>query len=177
MLWHKQVQKCSSLQQTMKVYILFCFSDKGCWDFCIESPHSRTQGEKQLPSGPLLDVTWGRRSMAGHTLAFNNSVWNWHTPLALTFHQPEHVTWFSRTRKDNPFSGKAGEHHCRLVGVGVGVQCGEWAEWRRPARTYCSNQRKDAWAVAPVMEWKTSEQIREVNKGVNSYCVLTSFMC
>ena len=120
----------------------------------------------------------GRRSMAGHTLAFNNSVWNWHTPLALTFHQPEHVTWFNRTRKDNAFSGKAGEHHCRLVGVGVGCSVGSGlsgeGQWEHAAAT---RERTPGLSVAPVMEWKTSEQIREVNKGVNSYCVLTSFMC
>ena len=40
-----------------------------------------------------------------------------------------------------------------------------------------TRERTDARAVAPVLEWTRSGQIREVMKDVNSYWVLTSFMC
>ena len=43
--------------------------------------------------------------------------------------------------------------------------------------TTATRERTDTRAVAPVMEWTRSGQIREVMKDVNSYWVLTSFMC
>lgn len=85
--------------------------------------------------------------------------------------------WFNRARKDNPPWGKAKAPYYRFLRTaGKRGQCADGLSGE--ARWNATASREDVCLTCgAVLGWERSGQIREINRDINSYCILSSFKC